>query len=166
MNPMDVDATRWGAAHAIRVKQVSSARGRTVCTLAAALAGLALVAPSQAQQPIAAAPDLEAGATAIRCELRTIRAPDATQVLYFYISDARRTVYETDGTTLGNIVQFSPQRIVVSRSNVVEGGVRAFTFDRMIGSLTVTVPAQAGARESYWAMSGACQKVDAGRQKF
>jgi len=117
-------------------------------------------------QPLTPAPELEAGATAIRCELRTIRQPDATQILYFYVSDARRTVYETDGTQLGNVVQFSPQRIVISRNNVVEGGVRAFTFDRMIGSLTVTVPAQAGARESLWAMSGACQKVEASRQKF
>lgn len=134
----------------------------------AALMWLAALGVSQVAvaQTLAAGQEMEASATAIRCELRTIREPDATQFMYFYISDVRRAVYETDGTALGQVVQFSPQRIVISRSNVVEGGVRAFTFDRMIGSLTVTVPGQSGAREALWSISGACQKVDASRQKF
>lgn len=97
-------------------------------------------------------------------------------MLYFYLSEARRTVYETDGNPLGNVVQFGRQRIVVSRSGP-DAVQRTYTFDRMIGSLTVVSQGQASAlapnqggggysgRES-WLMSGECLKVDASRQKF
>ncbi len=103
-------------------------------------------------------------ATAIRCELRTARSPDTVQVMYFYISDARRSVLETDGSPLGNVVQFSRQRVVIAK-NTAEGGARHFVFDRMIGSLTVSGAPPQGSRES-WTLSGDCQKVDASRQKF
>ena len=119
-------------------------------------------------QGVAPAPEIESGAVAIRCELRTIRAPDATQVMYFYVSDARRTVLETDGNPLGNIVQFSRQRIVVTRPPQHEGGIRAFVFDRLAGSLTITVPGpvDSATRHPMWTLSGDCQKVDASRPKF
>jgi hypothetical protein len=133
---------------------------------AAALLASALSAGAQAQ--VAPAQDIESGATAIRCELRTIRAPEATQVMYFYVSDARRTVLETDGNPLGNVVQFSRQRIVVTRPPQQEGGLRAFVFDRLIGSLTVTAPApvQVTGREPIWTLSGECQRIDASKPKF
>ncbi len=103
-------------------------------------------------------------ATAIRCELQSARSPDAIQVHYFYLNDARRTVLETDGNALGNVVQFSRQRIVVTK-NAAEGGLRYFTFDRMIGALSISNPAGSGSRDGL-TLSGGCQKVDASRQKF
>jgi hypothetical protein len=134
---------------------------------------------AQAQQVPVPKPDMEAGAVALRCELHLARAPDTTQVLYFYLSEARRTVYETDGNSLGNVVQFGRQRIVVSR-NGPDGVLRTYAFDRMIGSLTVSWQAAANAASSSptqtgaggyggrenWTLSGECQKVDASRQKF
>lgn len=142
------------------------------------LACSAVVAVAHAQQVPVPKPDLEPGAVALRCELHLARAPETLQVLYFYVSEARRTVYETDGNALGNVVQFGRQRIVVTRSGQ-EGGLRTYAFDRMIGSLTVSWQAPASAsptanqatgagyasREN-WTMSGECQKVDASRQKF
>ena len=129
------------------------------------LSSTCLAGPAWAQAP---APDIEAAAVAIRCELRTIRAPDATQVMYFYVSDARRTVLETDGNPLGNIVQFSRQRIVVTRPPQHEGGIRSFVFDRLVGSLTITLPGpvEGSARHPMWTLSGDCQRVDASRPKF
>lgn len=103
-------------------------------------------------------------ATAIRCELRTARSPDTIQVMYFYVSDARRSILETDGTPLGNVVQFSRQRVVITK-NTVDGGARHFVFDRMIGALTISNAPMPGSRES-WTLSGDCQKVDASHQKF
>lgn len=103
-------------------------------------------------------------ATAIRCELRTARSPDTIQVLYFYLSDARRSVLETDGVALGNVMQFSRQRVVITK-NTAEGGARHYVFDRMIGSLTISSVPTSGSREP-WTLSGDCQKVDASRQKF
>jgi len=116
-------------------------------------------------QPVAVPkPDIDANAVALRCELLVARAPETIQVLYFYLSDARRAVLETDGNLLGNVIQYGRQRIVVTRNNT-DGGVRTYTFDRMIGSLTMTSSGQAGGREA-WTMSGQCLKVDASRQKF
>lgn len=102
--------------------------------------------------------------TAVRCDLRSLRSPDADQTLYFYLNDARRQVLDTAGNLLGNVVQFSAERIVVSKAPA-EGGARTYTFDRMIGALTVTGAVPPGGREP-WSISGECQKVDAGRQKF
>jgi hypothetical protein len=108
--------------------------------------------------------DIDAEATAIRCELRTWRSPEAVQAFYFYISDARRVVLETDGSSLGNVVQFSRQRIVVSKIGT-EIGARTYVFDRMMGALTISIPATQGTRDP-WSISGECQKVDASRPKF
>lgn len=108
--------------------------------------------------------DIDAEAIAIRCELRTWRSPEAMQAFYFYISDARRVVLETDGSSLGNVVQFSRQRIVVSKMGT-EIGARTYVFDRMIGALTISMPAAQGSKDP-WAISGECQKVDATRPKF
>ena len=133
------------------------------------LALAATMGPAHAQSVVPSpAPDIEAGAIAIRCELRTIRAPDATQVMYFYVSDARRTVLEPDGNPLGNIVQFSRQRIVVTRPPQHEGGIRSFVFDRLTGSLTVTAPSpmHVAGRDPLWTLSGDCGRVDATRQRF
>ncbi|RTL26678.1 MAG: hypothetical protein EKK47_20475 [Burkholderiales bacterium] len=118
---------------------------------------------AMAQVPVPK-PDLDPGAVALRCELHMARAPETVQVLYFYLSDARRAVYETDGNPLGNVVQFSRQRIVVTRSST-DGGVRNYVFDRMIGSLTMSSPGQMGGKEG-WTLSGECLRVDASRQKF
>lgn len=118
---------------------------------------------AQAQAPIPK-PDLDPAAVALRCELHMARSPDTLQVHYFYLSDARRAVYETDGNPLGNVVQFSRQRVVVSRNNA-DGNVRNYVFDRMIGSLTMSSPGQVGGREG-WSLSGECLRVDASRQKF
>lgn len=118
---------------------------------------------AMAQVPVPK-PDLDLSAVALRCELHMARAPETLQVLYFYLSDARRAVYETDGNPLGNVVQFSRQRIVVTRSNT-DGGVRNYVFDRMIGSLTMSSPGQMGGKEG-WTLSGECLRVDASRQKF
>lgn len=120
--------------------------------------------PSFAQQAPVPKPDIDANAVALRCELHVARAPETIQVLYFYLSDARRAVLETDGNLLGNVIQYGRQRIVVARNNV-EGGTRTYTFDRMIGSLTLTSSGQVGGREG-WTMSGECLRVDASRQKF
>lgn len=138
---------------------------RTFATLGlVAIANLAPRVHAQAQAPAA---DIESGAVAIRCELRTVRAPDAAQVMFFYVSDARRTVLETDGNPLGNVVQFNRQRIVISRPPQHESGLRAFVFDRLTGSLTVTVPPpEVASRNPVWTLSGECQKVDASRPKF
>jgi hypothetical protein len=129
------------------------------------LGTIAMGAQAQAPTP---APDIESGAIAIRCELRTVRAPDATQVMYFYVSDARRTVLETDGNPLGSVLQFNRQRIVVTRPPQHEGGLRSFVFDRLIGSLTVTAPGpmQSAGRDPIWTLSGDCQRVEASRPKF
>jgi hypothetical protein len=119
---------------------------------------------ASAQSVVPPRPEIDADATAIRCELRSWRAPEAAQPFYFYISDNRRTVFETDGNSLGNVVQFSRQRIVVSK-NSVEGGTRTYVFDRMVGALTIAMPVTQGAREP-WSISGECQRVDASRQKY
>ena len=108
--------------------------------------------------------DIDAEAIAIRCELRTWRSPEAMQAFYFYVSDARRVVLEPDGSSLGNVVQFSRQRIVVSKIGT-EIGARTYVFDRMIGSLTISMPTVQGSKEP-WSISGECQKVDATRPKF
>lgn len=163
----------------------SSGTGRCAWLIAkamlipAAIVGIVvgIAGTAQAQQVPVPKPDLEAGAVALRCELHLARAPETLQVLYFYISEARRTVYETDGSALGNVVQFGRQRIVLTRSGA-DGALRTYAFDRMIGSLTVSWQAPAAAvaanqaagaayagRES-WTMAGECQKVDTGRQKF
>ncbi|MDE2400226.1 MAG: hypothetical protein KGL90_00985 [Burkholderiales bacterium] len=105
------------------------------------------------------------GTIAIRCELRTVRSPETTQVLYFYVSDARRTVVETDGNALGNVVQFSPQRIVVTK-NAAGGGVRTYVWDRMLGSLTISIPTAPDSKDTWNSLSGDCVKVNAGQQKF
>jgi hypothetical protein len=76
----------------------------------------------------------------------------------------RRSVLDTDGTALGNIVQYSRQRIVFTR-NHADGGQRTFTFECMIGALTVTTPPTSGSREP-WTLSGECERIDASRQKF
>lgn len=114
-------------------------------------------------------PDIEPAAIAIRCELRTTRAPDAVQPVFFYLSDARRNVLETDGNSLGNVVQYSRQRIVVSKAGP-DGSLRSYTFDRMVGALTITQPnlsspPASGPREP-WVLSGDCQKVDATHPRF
>lgn len=103
--------------------------------------------------------------SAIRCELHTSRYPDTLQPLYFYISDTRRTVLETDGNPLGNVVQYTPQRIVVSR-NGADGGARNYVFDRMVGALTVSGTSTSNNTREAWTLSGECQRVDASRQKF
>lgn len=127
--------------------------------------GLVLLARAAPAQTISLGkPDVSAPTMAIRCQVKTLRAPDAEQVFHFYLNDARRQVLDTEGNSLGNIVQFNGQRIVVAKNNA-EGGTRTFVFDRMIGALTVTSPAPAGSREP-WTLSGECQKVDASRQKF
>jgi hypothetical protein len=56
-------------------------------------------------------------------------------------------------------VQFSRQRIVVSKIGT-EIGARTYVFDRMMGALTIAMPATQGS------ISGECQKVDASRPKF
>ena len=109
-------------------------------------------------------PETDASLVAIQCELRSLRSPDADQTLFFYLSDTRRLVLDTAGNLLGNVVQFGPQRILIAKPNA-EGGARTYTFDRMIGALTITGPLPAGAREA-WTLSGECRKVDASRQKF
>lgn len=109
-------------------------------------------------------PEADASLVAIQCELRSLRSPDADQTLFFYLSDARRLVLDTAGNLLGNVVQFGPQRILIAKPNA-EGGARTYTFDRMIGALTITGPVPSGAREP-WTLSGECRKVDASRQKF
>lgn len=142
--------------------------------VAAVSAILPLTAPSAQAQTVVAKPDSDASMQAVRCELRLTRSPDAIQVFYYYLSDARRGVFETDGNALGNVVQFGKQRIVITKNNV-EGATRTYTFDRMIGALTITSSGQVGqpagmssgtsAREP-WTMSGECQKIDASKQKF
>jgi hypothetical protein len=133
------------------------AAGRLLClALMGAQAAMAQNLPPKSE--------LDPGLVAIRCELRTARAPESVQTLYFYLNDARRSVLETDGNALGSIVQYSRQRIVVSKANA-DGGARSYTFERMIGALTVTMPAPAGSREP-WTLSGECERVDASRQKF
>lgn len=136
-----------------------------IALAAGSIACAATAARAQAPSP---APEIDAGAVAIRCELRTIRAPDATQVLYFYVSDTRRAVLETDGNPLGNVVQFSRQRIVITRPPQQEGGIRSFVFDRLLGSLTITGPApmQSVSRDPMWTMSGECVRVDASKPRF
>lgn len=131
--------------------------------LATALLPL-LPASTFAQASSRTRPDTDPAAMAIGCDLHTARLPDAVQTVYFYLIDARRAVLETDGNALGNVLQYNAQRIVVTK-NQAEGGARTYTFDRMIGSLTVTIPAAPGSREP-WIFSGECQKVDASRQKF
>jgi hypothetical protein len=126
--------------------------------------GLLRTQAASAQTVVPPRPEIEPDATAIRCELRTWRAPEAAQPFYFYISDNRRMVLETDGNSLGNVVQFSRQRIVVSK-NSVEGGSRTYVFDRMVGALTIAIPVTQGSREP-WSISGECQRVDASRQKY
>jgi hypothetical protein len=158
--------TRWSLA------RLPLAMARFLCWALVA-APLAKAATAQTVQP---KPEVDASATAIRCELRTSRLPDAYQPFYFYLSDARRAVLETDGGTLGNVVQYSRQRVVVSR-NLPDGGVRVYTFDRMIGALTITSPnalaapaastgTGTGNSREPWVLSGECQQVDASRQKF
>jgi hypothetical protein len=124
---------------------------------------LACAQAAQAQTPLPRS-EVDADAMAIRCELRTWRSPEAVQAFYFYISDARRVVLETDGSSLGNVVQFSRQRIVVSKIGT-EIGARTYVFDRMIGALTISIPAAQGSRDP-WSISGECQRVDATRPKF
>ena len=138
---------------------------RVLCAVGMASVGAMMDAGAQAPSP---APEIDAGAVAIRCELRTIRAPEATQVMYFYVSDTRRTVLETDGNPLGNIVQFGRQRIVVTRPPQQEGGIRSFVFDRLLGALTITGPApmQSASRDPMWTMSGECARVDASKPRF
>ncbi len=109
-------------------------------------------------------PEADTSLVAIQCLLRSLRDADADQTLFFYLSDSRRLVLDTAGNLLGNVVQFSPQRIVIGRPNA-EGGARTYTFDRMIGALTITGPAPSGGREG-WSLSGECRKVDASRAKF
>ena len=103
--------------------------------------------------------------TALRCELRSVRTPEADQIFYFYLNDARRQVLDAGGNQLGNVVQYTDQRVVVTRSGADGGGVRTFTFDRMIGALIITGSPQGGSRAS-WPVSGDCQRVDSSRQKF
>lgn len=124
----------------------------------------ALGTGSALAQSSALRPDADASLVAIQCELRSLRSPDADQTLFFYLSDNRRLVLDTAGNLLGNVVQFGPQRILIAKPNA-EGGARTYTFDRMIGALTITGPVPSGAREP-WTLSGECRRVDAGRQKF
>jgi hypothetical protein len=133
---------------------------RPHCLAASALALSALNASAQNGPR----PDLTL--LAIRCDLHTSRYPDTLQPMYFYLSDTRRNVFETDGSPLGNVAQYTPQRIVVTK-NGADGSVRNYTFDRMIGSLTVTgtVTTASNTREA-WTLTGECQKVDASKQKF
>jgi len=130
------------------------------------LVGMTLFYAQAAQAQVVTPPraEIDADAIAIRCELRTWRSPEAVQAFYFYISDNRRVVLETDGASLGNVVQFSRQRIVVNK-NSVEGGSRTYVFDRMIGALTISMPVTQGSREP-WSISGECQRVDASRSKY
>lgn len=132
--------------------------------LCLALMGIHATQAAMAQTATLPKTDLDPALVAIRCELRTARAPEAVQTLYFYLNDARRSVLETDGTALGNIVQYSRQRIVVTK-NHGDGGQRTFTFERMIGALTVSMPPATGSREP-WTLSGECERIDASRQKF
>lgn len=125
------------------------------CTLVAALHASAQNGPRPDPTPLA-----------IRCDLHTSRYPDTLQPMYFYLSDSRRNVFETDGNPLGNIAQYTPQRIVVTK-NGADGSARNYIFDRMIGSLTVsgTTTGNSGTRDA-WTLTGECQKVDASKQKF
>lgn len=144
---------------------MTPAFGRPICLALMGLLGSSQAALAQAASTLPKA-DLDPALVAIRCELRTARAPEAVQTLYFYLNDARRSVLETDGTALGNIVQYSRQRIVVTKSHA-DGGQRTFTFERMIGALTVSTPPANGtnSREP-WTLSGDCERIDASRQKF
>jgi len=110
-------------------------------------------------------PRPDASLVAIRCDLHTSRYPDTLQPVYFYINDARRTVLETDGNPLGNIAQYTPQRIVVTKGGP-DGNGRSYVFDRLIGALTVSGTSAANNTREPWTLSGECQKVDANRQKF
>lgn len=131
---------------------------------ASALASCTLFAALQASAQNGLRPDPTP--QAIRCDLHTSRYPDTLQPMYFYLSDSRRNVFETDGNSLGNIAQYTAQRIVVTK-NGTDGSVRNYTFDRMIGSLTVsgTTTGSSGTRDA-WTLTGECQKVDANKQKF
>lgn len=110
-------------------------------------------------------PRPDASLVAIRCDLHTSRYPDTLQPVYFYINDARRIVLETDGNPLGNIAQYTPQRIVVTKGGP-ESSNRSYVFDRMIGALTVSGTSAANNTREPWTLSGECQKVDASRSKF
>ena len=82
---------------------------------------------------------------------------------YFYIDDARRSVFDTAGNEIGSVVQYTPQRIVVYRANA-EGGARSLTFDRMTGSLTVSTGPGAAPRAP--TLAGECERIDASRPRF
>jgi hypothetical protein len=135
----------------------------TVC-LGLWTSGMLLSAGTASAQSGLLRADADASLVAIQCELRSLRSPDTDQTLFFYLSDARRLVLDTAGNVLGNVVQFGPQRILIAKPNA-EGGARTYTFDRMIGALTITGPLPAGTREG-WTLSGECRKVDASRKKF
>jgi len=109
-----------------------------------------------------AGPPNAPGAIALRCLLSSGRAPEVAELRYFYLDDTRRIVSDLAGNDLGSVLQYTDQRIVIYRANA-PGGPRTYTFDRMIGALTITAPP--GARDGA-TLAGACEKVDASRQKF
>lgn len=102
---------------------------------------------------------------AIRCDLHTSRYPDTLQSMYFYLSDTRRNVFDTDGNSLGNISQYTQQRIIVNKAGG-DGNTRTYVFDRMIGALAVSGINSTSSTREAWTLTGECQKVDASRQKF